>query len=170
MTSRLPESCYVAYLLIVSQLLLNDNEFNSVIASVCQEMGLSSGVGEGLGVANDAFFSGILSSLLRSFDSAGGGAIGYVRRSLFVQCMLLCIMRGSQELLYSLEQVTDCIVNVLLEVEVGEEKMRLLFLESSMGSAGNYSKEYLKCFVSEVNVQQYWGSFMQVRADGVSNA
>ena len=75
MTSRLPESCYVAYLLIVSQLLLNDNEFNSVIASVCQEMGLSSGVGEGLAVANDAFFSGILSSLLRSFDSAGGGAI-----------------------------------------------------------------------------------------------
>ena len=41
---------------------------------------------------------------------------------------------------------------------------------ASMGSAGNYSKEYLKCFVSEVNVQQYWGSFMRVRADGMNNA
>ena len=111
----------------------------------------------------------MLSSLLHSFDSAGGGAVGYVRRSLFVQCMLLCIVQGPQELLYSLEQVVDCIVNVLQEVEVGEEKMRLLFLESSLGSIEIVSRDYLKRFIAEVNVQECWKSFIQVDIIGAIN-
>ena len=39
-------------------------------------------------IENSSFFSFLLSSLLESFDSAGGGAVGYIRRTLFVQCML----------------------------------------------------------------------------------
>ena len=95
--------------------------------------------------------------------------MGYVRRSLFVQCMLLCIVQGPQELLYSLEQVVDCIVNVLQEVEVGEEKMRLLFLESSLGSIEIVSRDYLKRFIAEVNVQECWKSFIQVDIIGAIN-
>ena len=41
-TARLPESSYVACLLIVAQLLLSGEPANALFASICQETGLSS--------------------------------------------------------------------------------------------------------------------------------
>ena len=101
----------------------------------------------------------MLSSFLRSFDSAGGGAIGYVRRSLFVKCMLLCILNGGESRLEFLEQVTDCFINVMSEMEVGEEKMRLLFSEKNLGRV---DKLYLRQFVAQTNVQNSFKMFLSV--------
>ena len=105
----------------------------------------------------------MLSSFLRSFDCAGGGAIGYVRRSLFVQCMLICILNGGENELELLEQVVDCFLNVISEMEVGEDKMRLVFSEKSMNRSDRLSSEYLKRFVEQSNVQESFSFFCSVR-------
>ena len=104
----------------------------------------------------------LLSLLLDSFDSAGGGSLGYVRRTLFVQCMLLCILHGSQEQLASIEEVCDCILNVLSEMEVGEEKMRLLFTEKNYLNIDGLSEEYLRKFISQSNIRQSFTQFIEV--------
>ena len=108
----------------------------------------------------------MLSSFLRSFDCAGGGAIGYVRRSLFVQCMLICILNGGESELELLEQVVDCFLNVISEMEVGEDKMRLVFTEKSMNRSDRLSSEYLKRFVEQSKVQESFSFFCSVRNDG----
>lgn len=108
----------------------------------------------------------MLSSFLRSFDCAGGGAIGYVRRSLFVQCMLICILNGGESELELLEQVVDCFLNVISEMEVGEDKMRLVFTEKSMNRSDRLSSEYLKRFVEQSKVQESFSFFCSVRSGG----
>ena len=112
-------------------------------------------------IENSSFFSFLLSSLLESFDSAGGGAVGYIRRTLFVQCMLCCIYHGTPDLLSSLEEVCDCIVNVVAEIEVGEEKMRLLFSEKTSMRDG-FSEDYLRKFIAQSNIQESLNEFVQV--------
>lgn len=97
-----------------------------------------------------------------SFDSSGGGALGYLRRTLFVQCMLLCLLNGDQNQFSLFEEVCDCIVNVMSEREVGEEKMRLLFSEKSYISSDGLSEEYLKKFMAQSDLRSSFHSFLQV--------
>lgn len=160
--NRLMESTYVSYLLIVCQFLMSGDEGLAVIGVACQK--LQMGFVENIHWLVDAqlFFAVLLSLLLESFDSAGGGALGYVRRTLFVQCMLQCMLHGSQEQLSSLEEVCDCILNVLSEMEVGEEKMRLLFTEKSHLNTDGLSEEYLRKFISQSNIRQSFAIFIDV--------
>lgn len=85
-----------------------------------------------------------------------------MRRSLFVKCMLLCILNGGESRLEFLEQVTDCFINVMSEMEVGEEKMRLLFSEKNLGRVDKLSNEYLRQFVAQTNVQNSFKMFLSV--------
>lgn len=102
----------------------------------------------------------MLSSLLESFDSAGGGSIGYIRRILFVQSMLICLMNGSHDLLACLEEVCDCILNVCSDAEVGEEKTRIL-LNDRVHFDG-ISEEYLQKFTAQSNIQNSFACFLEV--------
>lgn len=90
-----------------------------------------------------------------------------MRRSLFVQCMLICILNGGESELELLEQVVDCFLNVISEMEVGEDKMRLVFTEKSMNRSDRLSSEYLKRFVEQSKVQESFSFFCSVRNDGV---
>ena len=85
-----------------------------------------------------------------------------MRRSLFVKCMLLCILNGGESRLEFLEQVTDCFINVMSEMEEGEEKMRLLFSEKNLGRVDKLSNEYLRQFVAQTNVQNSFKMFLSV--------
>ena len=76
--------------------------------------------------------------------------------------MLLCILNGGESRLEFLEQVTDCFINVMSEMEVGEEKMRLLFSEKNLGRVDKLSNEYLRQFVAQTNVQNSFKMFLSV--------
>lgn len=115
-----------------------------------------------IGVQDELFFSSMLSAFLHSFDSAGGGAIGYVRRSMFIQCMLFCIIHSSQSSLERLEEVFDCAVNVIAEEEVGEEKLRILLTEKRSIGMESLTSEYVRKYALQSNVRQSCILFMRV--------
>ena len=105
----------------------------------------------------------MLSSFLHSFDAAGGGAIGYIRRSMFVQCMFFCLIHSSQSNLERLEEILDCVMNVMAEEEVGEEKLRLLLSEKRSIGTESLTTEYVKKYVCQSNVRQSCSVFIRVR-------
>ena len=104
----------------------------------------------------------VLSLLLESFDSAGGGTIGYVRRILFVQSMLTCLLSGSHEQLACIEEVCDCVLNIFSELDVGEEKMRLLFTDKLYLNSDGLSEEYLQKFIIQSNIKNSFSLFIDV--------
>ena len=102
----------------------------------------------------------MLSAFLHSFDTAGGGSIGFIRRAMFVQCLFFCLIHGPQSNLNRLEEILDCVMDVVTEEEMGEEKLRRLFSERSM--VGSLSPEYVKKYMCQSNVRQSCGVFVQV--------
>ena len=143
---------YVSYLMIICQLLLNEGPSITLLEQTCQQQS----------IPTNTFFSSILDSLLQCFDASGGGAVGYLRRSLFVQSMLYCILHGESQELERLEEVMDCAVSVFSEEEVGEEKLRLLHTEKTIGGNELLSTKYLNKFASQSNLRNYLTNSLSV--------
>ena len=140
--------------MILCQLLLNNTSSASLLLQNTYQQ---------LTRENLSLFSFVLDALLQSFDASGGGAIGYLRRSLFVQSMLCCILQGGSQDLERLEEVMDCVVSVISEEEVGEEKLRLLFTEKSLGGNELMSTNYLNAFTTQSSIRNYLGNSLNVR-------
>ena len=156
----LSESTRVSYLTILCQLLLNDSNNNNQNHST--SFHLLQSTYQQFARENIPFFSFVLDALLQSFDASGGGAIGYLRRSLFVQSMLCCILHGGPQDLERLEEVMDCVVSVISEEEVGEEKLRLLFTEKTLGGNEMMSSKYLNAFTTQSSIRNYLGNSLNV--------
>lgn len=140
--------------MIICQLLLNEGQSITLLEQTCQQQS----------IPTNTFFSNILDSLLQCFDASGGGAVGYLRRSLFVQSMLYCILHGGSQELERLEEVMDCAVSVFSEEEVGEEKLRLLHTEKTIGGNELLSTKYLNKFASQSNLRSYLANSLSVRS------
>lgn len=98
------------------------------------------------------FFATLLEAFLEGFDAAGGGAIGCLRRCLFVQAMLRCLVASPAG--DALEAVLDCAANVLAEEEASEDKLRILFVEKEMSGDRVFSGDYLQRFVAQSRLRE----------------
>ena len=77
--------------------------------------------------------------------------------------MLVCLMNTTQEVvLNNLEEVCDYVVNVLSDMEMGEDKMRLLFTDSYYMKSDGVSEEYLRKYSAQSNMEQSFRQFIDV--------
>ena len=126
----------MGYLTIIGQILLTDAS-GAFFPPVAQQ---------------PPFFATLLEAFLEGFDAAGGGAIGCLRRCLFVQAMLRCLVASPAG--DALEAVLDCAANVLAEEEASEDKLRILFVEKEMSGDRVFSGDYLQRFVAQSRLRE----------------
>lgn len=74
-----------------------------------------------------------------------------------------CLIHSSQSNLERLEEILDCVMNVMAEEEVGEEKLRLLLSEKRSIGTESLTTEYVKKYVCQSNVRQSCSVFIRVR-------
>ena len=142
--SRSSQLTKVGYLTLIGQILITDTS-GTFFPSVAQQ---------------PSFFASLLEAFLDSFDAAGGGAVGYLRRCLFVQAMLRCLQASPAG--DALEAVLDCAANALAEEEASEDKLRLLFVEKEISGDRMLSGEYLQRFVAQSRLRESITEGMQV--------